>query len=293
MEIQDNPALRLYRRAIAQQWNPDTVVDWSQSTTVAPEVAEARARLLNELYWSERESLWTVMRMNTPIRRFFEDHHFSLASAAHTFDEARHTYVLERYCAHVGALGECPALWKYITRVADFVGGSVVNYFYSILVSETLGEVTFALLRKSKCDPILQQICEHALRDESRHIAYLTEALRRIHARMGRVAKWRTGITLRYMIHFGLKSLKRLENDLEIVGIAKDDYLDYFERKLIGSIRRAGVDDVLHPDEVRKICAQFHTPGWIPAGEDPAMIAQLAALEEGRIESTEERRAVA
>ena len=35
-------------------------------------------------------------------------------------------------------------LWTVITRVADMMGNSVVNYFHSILVSETLGEVLFA-----------------------------------------------------------------------------------------------------------------------------------------------------
>ena len=67
-EDKDNPALRLYHRSLAQQWNPDKDIDWTLSTIVDPAIAPARARLVNELYWSERQSLWTVKRMNTPIQ---------------------------------------------------------------------------------------------------------------------------------------------------------------------------------------------------------------------------------
>ena len=84
----DDRALLLYERSLAGQWNADRGVNWAQSTEVAtPEIDAARKRLINELYWSERESLWTVKRMNEPIRKYFDDHNFSLCAAAHTFDE--------------------------------------------------------------------------------------------------------------------------------------------------------------------------------------------------------------
>jgi len=275
-----NVALRLYERALAGQWNADRGVDWRLSTAVAsPEIDAARKRLINELYWSERQSLWTVKRMNEPIRRYFDDHHFSLCAAAHTFDEARHVYVLERYCQQIGALDDCPILWTVITRVADMMGTSVVNYFYSILVSETLGEVLFAMLRKSHGDELLKAICENALRDEARHIAYLTEPLRRSHPKLSRLARIRTGLTLRVMLHFGLRSLRRTEADAATLGIARDAFLDAFERKLCGSIRRAGVEDVLSPDGVRAIVARFRDRrGDIV---DARSIDELTALEDG------------
>jgi hypothetical protein len=275
-----DPALHLYERSLANQWNADRGIDWSQSTAVAtPEIDAARKRLINELYWSEQQSLWTVQRMNEPIRKYFDDHHFSLCAAAHTFDESRHAYVLERYCRQIGALEACPMLWTVITRVADMMGNSVVNYFHSILVSETLGEVLFAMLRKSKADDLLKQICEHALRDEARHIGYVTEALRRIHPKLSRVARLRTAITLRAMLYFGLRSLRRTEADAETLGVARDAYLDMFERKLIGSIRRAGVEDVLDPDSVHAIVGRFRQQrGDIVA---PESIAEMTALEEG------------
>jgi hypothetical protein len=275
-----NPALRLYERSLANQWNADRGIDWTLSTAVAtPEIEAARKRLINELYWSEQQSLWTVQRMNEPIRRYFDDHHFSLCAAAHTFDEARHAYVLERYCRQIGGLEACPLLWTVITRVADMMGNSVVNYFHSILISETLGEVLFAMLRKSNADDLLKAICEHALRDEARHIAYVTEALRRIHPRLSRIARARTSVTLRAMMYFGLRSLRRTERDAEIVGVPRDAYLDAFERKLIGSVRRAGVEDVLDPDSIRAIVGKFRDRrGDIVAADS---IAELTALEDG------------
>ena len=118
-----DPALRIYERSLAGQWNADRDVDWAASTTLAsPVIDAARKRLINELYWSEQQSLWTVQRMNEPIRRYFDDDHFALCAAAHTFDEARHVYVLERYCRQVGALDDCPMLWTVMTRVADMMG---------------------------------------------------------------------------------------------------------------------------------------------------------------------------
>jgi hypothetical protein len=280
--MNEDPALRLYERSLAGQWNADRGIDWRLSTTVAtPEIDAARKRLINELYWSEQQSLWTVQRMNEPIRRYFDDHHFSLCAAAHTFDEARHAYVLERYCQQIGALEECPLLWTVITRVADMMGSSVVNYFHSILISETLGEVLFAMLRKSKADDLLKAICENALRDESRHIAYVTEALRRIHPKLSRVARLRTSITLRAMMYFGLRSLRRTERDAETLGVSRDAYLDTFERKLIASVRRAGVDDVLDPDSVRAIVGRFRQQRGDIVGADA--IAELTALEDGAV----------
>ncbi|HEY3803985.1 MAG TPA: diiron oxygenase [Kofleriaceae bacterium] len=276
-----DPALRLYERSLAGQWNADRDVDWTQSTELAPELDAARKRLINELYWSEQQSLWTVQRMNEPIRRYFDDHHFSLCAAAHTFDESRHAYVLERYCRQTGALEKCPLLWTVITRVADFMGSSVVNYFHSILISETLGEVLFAMLRRSKADPLLKQICENALRDEARHIAYVNEGLRRIHPKLSRVTRLRVGLTLRAMLYFGLRSLQRTEADAETLGVSKDVYLDTFERKLVGSIRRAGVEDVLDPDAAKAIINRFRAAkGELAAAET---IDELAALEDGRV----------
>jgi len=277
--MNENPALRLYERSLAAQWNADRALDWNQPVDVPPEIDAARKRLINELYWSEQQSLWTVQRMNEPIRRYFNDHHFSLCAAAHTFDEARHAYVLERYCRHIGALDDCPMLWTVITRVADFMGQSVVNYFHSILISETLGEVLFAMLRKSHADPLLKAICENALRDEARHIAYVTEALRRIHPKLSRLQKLRVGITLRGMMYFGFRSLTRTEKDAETLGIERDAYLDTFERKLINSIRRAKVEDVLSPASVRRIVGHFRQEKNEIVSADS--INELAAIEDG------------
>lgn len=284
----ENRALGLYERSMAGQWNADRDLDWKKPVHLDADVEAPLKRIISELYWSERESLWTVKRMNNPIRDYFQDHHFSMCAAAHTFDESRHVYVLERYLIKIDGLGECPMLWKTITRVADMTGASVTNYFYSILVSETLGEVTFAMLRKSqKCDDLLRKIAENCLRDESRHIAYLTEALRRIHPRLGRIAKLRHRWTLKAMIYFGLRSLKRTADDGAAIGIDQDEYLDYFERKLIASIRRAGVEEVLRPDEVSKIVSGFHKAGWTRPTDSSRdeMVAKLHALEDGTIQN--------
>ena len=277
--MNEDPALRLYERSLAGQWNADRGIDWKMSTAVeSPEIDAARKRLINELYWSEQQSLWTVQRMNEPIRAYFKDPHFSLCAAAHNFDEARHAYVLERYCKQIGALDDCPMLWTVITRVADFMGSSVVNYFHSILISETLGEVLFAMLRKSHADDLLKGICENALRDESRHIAYVTEALRRIHPKLSRFSRVRVGLTLRAMMYFGLRSLKRTEADAQALGVDRDAYLDTFERKLCASIRRAGVDDVLSENAVHAIVGRFRDRRGEIVAE--ASIAELNELEE-------------
>jgi hypothetical protein len=139
--------------------------------------------------------------------------------------------------------------------------------------------VLFAMLRKSKGDELLKSICENALRDEARHIAYLTEGLRQIHPKLSRLARMRTGLTLRVMLYFGLRSLRRTQADVATLGIESDAFLDSFERKLIGSIRRAGVEDVLSPEGVRSIVARFRDRG----GEivDANSIDELTALEDG------------
>jgi hypothetical protein len=83
------------------------------------------------------------------------------------------------------------------------------------------------------------------------------------------------------MIFFGLKSLRRTEADAGAMGVDKDAFLDYFERKLTGSIRRAGVERVLDPKAVHSIIAKFHNKEWTAGLSEPAMVAELAALEDG------------
>jgi hypothetical protein len=275
--VEGDPALQLYRRALAQHWNPDTDIDWTQSDGVELAVAPARAQVLNELYWTERETWWTVKRMNTPIQRYFADHHFSLCAAAHTFDEARHVYVLERYCKQIGALGECPTFWKVIPTIS-MAGSSVVNYFYTALLSETLGEVVFALLRRSNVDPLLKSICEKALRDEARHIMYFTEGVRRIHRRISAARRVAMRQILRMVIFMTLCSIRRLEKDAQTIGIDRDEFLECLERKVVWSIRRAGVESVVSPRTVHRLAARFRTNHEVEI--DATVVTGLAALEE-------------
>ena len=279
----DTVATHLYNRSLAGQWNADRDLDWTQSTAIDPALEGPRARLINELYWSERQSLWTVQRMNIPIKSYFQDHQLSLVASAHTFDESRHVYVLERYCRKIGALAECPTLWEVLTRMADFMGASVVNYFHSVIISETLGEVLFSMLRHARVDPLLKQICTNALRDEARHIAYITEGLRRIKARSGRLERLRTRALLLAMLFFGLRSLRRTEADAQRLGIGRDEFLDYFERKLIGSIRRAQIEDVLSPSEIHRIVQHYRAS----RGDlvDEALVQEITDLEDGTHES--------
>ncbi len=273
-----DPALRIYERSLACQWNADRDLDWTTPTAIANSTIEAaRRRLINELYWSEHQSLWTVQRMAEPIRRYFGDDHLALCAAAHAFEEARHVYVLERYCRQIGALEECPLLWRVITRIADMMGSSVESFFFSVMMSETLGEVLFAMLRRSHADDLLKQICEHALRDEARHISYVVEALRRIHPRLSSMARRTLGIKLQAMLHFGLRSLRRTERDAATLGVDRDVYLDIFERKLGATIRRAGVEDVLSPDRVHAIVRRFRDMQGELAG--PESISEIIELE--------------
>jgi hypothetical protein len=134
------------------------------------------------------------------------------------------------------------------------------------------------MLRKSHADDLLKAICENALRDEARHIAYVNEGLKRIHERLGVVGRTRVAITLRAMLYFGLRSLRRTEADAQTLGVDRDIYLDTFERKLINSIRRAGIEEVLAPDAVKAIVGRFRgRTGDLAAQES---IAELAALED-------------
>ena len=89
----------------------------------------------------------------------------------------------------------------------------------------------------------------------------------------------RVGLTLRTMMYFGLRSLRRTEQDAAALGVDRNAYLDTFERKLCATITRAGVEDVLAPASVRAIVARFRdVRGDIVS---PEAIAELAGLEDG------------
>ena len=62
--MNDDPALRIYERSLAAQWNADRGLDWAQSTAVAtPEIDAARKRLINEPVSYTHLTLPTILRV--------------------------------------------------------------------------------------------------------------------------------------------------------------------------------------------------------------------------------------
>lgn len=174
-------AARLYARAVAAQWDPNTAVPWDAEFELLEEVEDAVVQVMTYLIENETAALIVPSRFVAQLHPHFREVMQLLAIQA--ADEARHVEVftrralLKRSRLGVSTVGGQASL-KTLVDERDF---TVASFLLSVM-----GEGTFLtllqFLKLHAPDVVTQTITGLAANDEARHVsfgvAHLRESIR-------------------------------------------------------------------------------------------------------------------
>ncbi|MFF4895208.1 ferritin-like domain-containing protein [Streptomyces sp. NPDC001068] len=164
-------APRLYRQAVASQWDPYRAVEWDQDFTVPDEIEAAVVQVMTYLVENEQAALVVPGRLLVQVHPHFREVLQLLAVQA--ADEARHVEVFTRRALlRGGAMGTSSAggrasLATLLTE-PDF---SIASFLLSVL-----GEGSFlcllSFLERHAPDPVTRRVSRLVRQDEARHVAF-------------------------------------------------------------------------------------------------------------------------
>lgn len=177
-EIWTEDAGRLYARAAANQWDPETAIDWNAPYDIPDEVEDAVVQVMTYLIENETAALVVPARFAAQVHPHFREVMQLLAIQA--ADEARHIEVftrrayLRRDRLGLSTVGGQRSL-QTLVEEPDF---ALASFLLSVL-----GEGTFLHLLWFLCehapDPVTRQVCHLAAQDEARHVAFGLSHLQR------------------------------------------------------------------------------------------------------------------
>lgn len=197
----------LYKKAKQRQWDADERLDWTveidPSKPIVDEnqtrlrelsffkklsktqqetfTAHSTCQLLSQFLHGEQGALMTAAALTHAV----PDYDAKLYSASQTMDEARHVEVYERY---IRKLAQAYPISPWLKDLIDVT--LQADHYAKILVGmnmvvEGLALAAFHNMRRQTTCPLLRDLTENVLADESRHVAfgqlYLKDTLDRMH----------------------------------------------------------------------------------------------------------------
>ncbi len=169
--VWSDDAKTLYAQALANQWDPETAIDWRAPITHPPEVEDAVVQVMTYLVENETAALIVPAAFAAQVHPHFREVMQLLAVQA--ADEARHIEVFTRRAL---LLRDRPALstvggqasLKTLIDESDF---ALASFLLSVL-----GEGSFLsllwFLHEFGPDPVTRQVAKLAAQDEARHVAF-------------------------------------------------------------------------------------------------------------------------
>ena len=191
------PDLRsLYEKAKRDQWNVSKDIDWSQAFDIEQGVlADEMMDIYGTPFWdrltpAERGDLnmrfanWRLgvllygehgaMLLCSQLVECVSGTDAKFFQATQVVDEARHNEVLNRYVTErLGGLRyPLPDFERELFDTLLSDSRWTVKTIGLQLVAETFAVALFRMLAESSKDPLLRQICQYILQDESRHMGF-------------------------------------------------------------------------------------------------------------------------
>jgi hypothetical protein len=164
-------APRLYAQATANQWDPESAVDWATEFDLPADVELAVVQVMTYLVENEQVALIVPARFLGRIHPHFREVLQVLAVQA--ADEARHIEVFARRAGlHGLPLGVSGAGGRAsLSTLLEEPDFALASFLLSVL-----GEGTFlnllSFLEVHAPDPISRRVTQLARQDESRHVAF-------------------------------------------------------------------------------------------------------------------------
>jgi len=206
-EIENEKLGNLYRKAKQHQWNAEDQLDWSLSIDPSKPIIDERQNFLHRLSFfqklskSQQEKLTAhstcqllsqflhgeqgALMTAAVVTHAVPDYEAKLYSASQTMDEARHVEVYERYINKLGITYPISPWLKElidVTLQADHFAKTMIGMN---MVVEGLALAAFHNMRRQTTCPLLRNLTELVLQDESRHVAfgnvYLSQILADMH----------------------------------------------------------------------------------------------------------------
>ena len=178
IELWSDDAARLYARAAAAQWDPETAIPWDTPIDHDGEIEDAVVQVMTYLIENETAALIVPARFVGRIHPHFRE--VMQLLAIQCADEARHIEVftrralLRRSAPGTSTIGGQASL-KTLVDEPDF---ALAAFLLSVM-----GEGSFLVLldflQRHGPDPVTRAVCRLAAQDEARHVAFGLAHLRR------------------------------------------------------------------------------------------------------------------
>lgn len=184
----------LYKKAKQRQWDADERLDWSVEIDPSKPIidenqnrlrqlsffkklsvsqqetftAHSTCQLLSQFLHGEQGALMTAAVVTHAV----PDYDAKLYSASQTMDEARHVEVYERY---IRKLAQSYPISPWLKGLIDTT--LQADHYAKILIGmnlvvEGLALAAFHNMRRQTTCPLLRQLTENVIADESRHVAF-------------------------------------------------------------------------------------------------------------------------
>lgn len=170
-EVWTLAAPRIYRQAVASQWDPATAVDWDAPFELSPGVEDAVVAVMTYLVENENAALAVPARFLGQVHPHFRE--VVAALAVQVADEARHVEVFTRRATLRGGelgLSTVGGQASLLTLLEE------PDYAVAHFLLSVLGEGTFlallSFLEAHAPDPVARSVTRLALADEARHVAF-------------------------------------------------------------------------------------------------------------------------
>jgi hypothetical protein len=177
-QLWTDDAARLYARAAAGQWDPNSAIDWSAPIDHDEEIEDAVVQVMTYLIENETAALLVPARFLARLHPQFRE--VMQLLAIQSADEARHVEVftrralLKREALGLSTTGGQASL-KTLVDEQDF---ALASFLLSVM-----GEGSFLVLldflHRLGPDPVTRAVARLAAQDEARHVAFGLAHLRR------------------------------------------------------------------------------------------------------------------
>lgn len=164
-------APKLYAQAMANQWDPETAIDWSADDLLPVEVEDAVVQVMTYLIENEQAALAVPARHLVRIHPQYREVVAFLATQI--ADEARHVEVFTRRALlHRDTLGSSTVGGRAsLQTLIDEPDFSLASFLLTVL-----GEGTFldllSFLERHAPDPVTRRVAQLTRQDEARHVAF-------------------------------------------------------------------------------------------------------------------------
>jgi hypothetical protein len=189
---------RLYENAKRDQWNVSTTLDWDRSIdkdvldmTMMPMFQTELYRSLSEEKKQQLVRKFAAWRLSQFLHGeqgalmvcgqlvdAVPDLDAKMNAAAQVFDEARHVEAFRKYITKLDRIYPIdPTLERLLSAVMEHPRWEP-KYVGMQVVAEGLAIAAFRFMQRETKDPLLKEMLEYIMKDESRHVGFGMLALR-------------------------------------------------------------------------------------------------------------------